>query len=54
MEALAGPVRGEVPVEVAGKEGERLQALCDQVAEATRAKLRKVKLSDLAGKGRKG
>ena len=54
VEALAGPVRGEVPVEVAGKGGERLRALCDQVAEATRAKLAKVKLSDLAGQRRKG
>jgi Rrf2 family protein len=54
VEAVDGPIRGQAPgVTDKGLE-RRLQALCDQVAEATRAKLAKVKLSDLAGQRRKG
>ena len=51
VEALEGPICGDVSVEGPGELDERLQALCDQVAEMTRGRLRKVMLSDLPGKG---
>ena len=51
VDALEGPICGDVSVEGPGELDERLQALCDQVAEMTRGRLRKVMLSDLPGKG---
>jgi Rrf2 family protein len=53
VEAVEGPIHGEPPFDGAGELGGRLQALCDQVAAMVRAKLGKVKLSDLAGKRRR-
>jgi Rrf2 family protein len=52
VEAVQGPVRGEVPeVEAAdgGRLRRRLQRACDEAAEAARQKLGKVTLADLAG-----
>ena len=51
VEAVDGPIRGRAPFDGAWELGDRLQALCDQVAAITRAKLGKVKLPDLAGEG---
>ncbi len=52
LEAVDGPVRGQVPFE--GQDARalecRLQAVCDQAAEAARRHFRKVRLSDLSGK----
>ncbi len=53
VEAVEGPVRGEVPPVGATPEGKRLdrrlQAACEKAAEATRRQLRRVSLADLAG-----
>jgi Rrf2 family iron-sulfur cluster assembly transcriptional regulator len=54
VEAVQGPVRGEVPdVGAAAGDGgrlrRRLQRACDEAAEAARQKLGKVTLADLAG-----
>jgi Rrf2 family protein len=54
LEAVEGPVRGEAPDTADRELQKRLQALCDQLAEMTRAKLGKVRLSDLVGGKRKG
>jgi Rrf2 family protein len=51
VEAVEGPIRGLAPFDGGWAPGDQLQALCDQVADRTRARLRKVKLSDLPGKG---
>jgi Rrf2 family protein len=54
VEAVEGPVRGEAP-RVGGGEHARfdakLQAVCDDSAEAVRLRLRKVSLADLARGG---
>ena len=54
VEAIEGPVRGEVPF-LPGHEADaldrRLQEMCDREAEHVRKQLGKVKLSDLTGKG---
>jgi Rrf2 family protein len=52
VEALDGPVKGEVPR--LGKDAgldARLREVCDRIAAAVRARLRKVTLADLAGEG---
>jgi Rrf2 family protein len=55
VEAIDGPVRGEVPRWAAGAEGARLDArlqeACDAAAEVIRSRLRKVSIADLAGEG---
>jgi Rrf2 family protein len=55
VEAVDGPVRGEVPRWAAGAEGARLDArlqeVCDAAAEVVRARLRKVSIADLAAEG---
>jgi Rrf2 family protein len=55
VEAMDGPVRGEVPRWAAGPEGARLDArlqeACDAAAEVVRSRLRKVSTADLAGEG---
>jgi Rrf2 family protein len=53
VEAVQGPVRGEVPdVEADAVDGgrlrRRLQRACDEAAEAARQKLAKVTIADLA------
>jgi Rrf2 family protein len=57
VEAIDGPVRGEVPRWAAGAEGARLDAglqeVCDATAEVVRARLRKVSIAGLVG-DRKG
>jgi Rrf2 family protein len=54
VEAVDGPVRGEAP-RVGAADGHRLdarlQAVCDQAAEAVRQRLREVSLADLAVPG---
>ena len=56
VEAVEGPVRGqaELPWGGGGELERRLEAAFDQVAEVITGQFRKVKLSDLAGKRRKG
>jgi Rrf2 family protein len=52
VEAVEGPIWGEAPAVYAnGEDGidARLQTVCAQVAEQVRLRLRKVRLSDLAG-----
>jgi Rrf2 family protein len=54
VEAVGGPVRGEAPRvgnEAAARVDDRLQGVCDGVAEAVRRRLREVSLADLAGDG---
>jgi Rrf2 family protein len=52
VEALDGPVKGEVPrLGKGARLDARLQQVCDGVAGAVRARLRKVTLADLARKG---
>jgi Rrf2 family protein len=52
VEAVEGPVRGAAPPASDTAEGRRmdarLQAVCDQAAEAVRRRLRRVSLADLA------
>lgn len=53
VEAVDGPLRGDAPADALGG-GElhrRLQAACDQAAEATRRVLARVRLADLADHG---
>jgi Rrf2 family protein len=53
VEAVEGPVRGEVPPVGTGGVAafdKRLRAACDKAAEITRRQLRRVSLADLAGK----
>jgi Rrf2 family protein len=56
VEAVDGPVRGEVPRWAADAGGARLdtslQQACDAAAEAVRGRLRKVSIADLAVKGK--
>ncbi len=53
VEAVEGPVRGEVPAVGTTPEGKRLDArlrtVCDKAAEVPRERLRRVSLADLAG-----
>jgi Rrf2 family protein len=53
IEAVEGPIRGKLLPTAATAEGKqfdaRLQVACDRVAEATRRRLRRVTLADLAG-----
>jgi DNA-binding IscR family transcriptional regulator len=54
VEAVQGPVRGEVPDTEAdaadgGRRRRRLQRACDEAAEAVRQKLERVTIADLAG-----
>jgi Rrf2 family protein len=55
VEAIDGPLHGEVPRWADGAEGARLdgrlQQACDAAADAARARLGKVSLADLAGEG---
>jgi Rrf2 family protein len=51
VEAVDGPVRGEVPRTADARLDARLREVCDGIAGAVRARLRKVTLEDLAGKG---
>jgi Rrf2 family protein len=55
VEAVGGPVRGDVPRWAADADGARLDArlqeVCDAAAEVARARLRKVSVADLAGEG---
>jgi Rrf2 family protein len=55
VEAVDGPVRGSVPQAVTdgdGKLDRRLQAACDGAAEIVRARLQRVSVAALAGKGK--
>src|SRR5262245_56531872 len=56
VEAVEGPIRGDAPMAqgngTAGLDG-RLQEICQQIADATRKHLGKIKSSDLAEKGGK-
>ena len=56
VEAVEGPVRGQaqVPRGEGGALGRQFEAAFDQAAAVIRDQLGKVKLSDLAGHGRKG
>jgi Rrf2 family protein len=55
VEAIDGPVRGQVPRWAAGPEGARLdgrlQEACDAAARLVQARLRRVSVADLAGEG---
>ena len=55
VEAVDGPVRGDVPRWAADANGARLDArlkeVCDAAAEVVRARLRKVSVADLAREG---
>jgi Rrf2 family protein len=52
VEAVDGPVKGEAPrVGRDARLDARLQRVCDGIAVAVRARLGKVTLEDLAGKG---
>jgi Rrf2 family protein len=56
LEAVDGPVRGEVPRVAVGDKGRldaRLQQACEQAADTVRRRLRAVTLADLAGRGGK-
>jgi Rrf2 family protein len=55
VQAVDGPVRGQVPRVAIGEDGRldaRLQQVCDRAAETVRRRLRAVSLADLAGPGR--
>ncbi|MBV9122910.1 MAG: Rrf2 family transcriptional regulator [Planctomycetes bacterium] len=51
LEAVDGPIRGQVPFTSSEEEGngldERLEALCNEVADHSRRRLQKVHVSDL-------
>jgi Rrf2 family protein len=54
VEAVDGPVRGDVPVwapEAGRKLDGRLRAACDAVTETERGQLRRVSIADLVGEG---
>jgi Rrf2 family protein len=55
IDAIDGPIRGYAPI-YGDKANQRLQgrlqSICDQAAEQLRARLAKVRLSHLIGKGR--
>jgi Rrf2 family protein len=55
VEAVDGPLRGEAPFAAEGAAGKALdaglQGVCERLADLTRRRLGKVRLSDLAGGG---
>ena len=54
VEAVDGPIRGQAPVieEATGPLNRKLEAVCKTTADAVRKLLEKVKISELAGKGK--
>jgi Rrf2 family protein len=52
VEAVDGPVRGQAPITDAhsGALDKRLDAICNEAADATRKQLQRVKISELAKK----
>jgi Rrf2 family protein len=51
VEAVGGPIRGEVPFGAPGDLERRLLVPCNEVADMARTKLRRVRIADLAGNG---
>lgn len=55
VEAVEGPLRGTVlftPADGATKVDRRLESICEQATEVVRKHLQKVRIADLASKGR--